>query len=124
MDNKASCYLVLLDLFSAFDTLNHRILSYRQSEIGNHGQVHNWLMYFVSNRISSVKIKSSLSAPFDHIHGIPHLLNIIKTDSIILSRYFSSITLTHPFLISLPISNSITTLDFTINNSLGYSEHI
>ena len=62
MDNKASCYLVLLDLSSAFDTLNHMILSYRLREIGIHGQVHNWLMSFVSNRISSVKIKSSLSA--------------------------------------------------------------
>ena len=71
MDNKASCYLVLLDLSSAFDTLNHMILSYRLREIGIHGQVHNWLMSFVSNRISSVKINSSLSAPFDHTHGVP-----------------------------------------------------
>ena len=37
MDNKASCYLVLLDLSNAFDTLNHRILSYRLREIGIHG---------------------------------------------------------------------------------------
>ena len=71
MDNKASCNLVLLDLSSAFDTLNHRILSHRLREIGIHGQVHNWLMSFVSNRISSVKINSSLSAPFDHTHGVP-----------------------------------------------------
>ena len=41
MDNNASCYLVLLDLSSAFDTLNHRIISYRLREIGIHGQVHN-----------------------------------------------------------------------------------
>ena len=71
MDNKASCYLVLLDLSSAFDTLNHRIISYRLREIGIHGQVHNWLMSFISNRISTVKIKSSLSAPFYHTHGVP-----------------------------------------------------
>ena len=51
-------------------------------------------------------------------------LNITKTDSIILSRSLSSITLTHPFLISLPISNTITTLGFTINNALDYSVHI
>ena len=66
MDNKDSCYLVLLDLSSAFDTLNHRILSYHLREIVIHGQVHNWLMSFVSNRIYSIKIKSSLSAPFEH----------------------------------------------------------
>ena len=57
MDNKASCYLVLLDIASAFDTLNHRILSYRLREIGIYGQVNNWLMSLVYNRISSVKIK-------------------------------------------------------------------
>ena len=51
-------------------------------------------------------------------------LNITKTDSIILSRSLYSITLTHPFLISLPISNTITTIDFTINNALDYSVHI
>ena len=61
MDNKASCYLVLLDLSSAFDQLNHRILSYRLREIGIHGQVHSWLMSFVSYRISSVNIKIYLS---------------------------------------------------------------
>ena len=71
MDNNTSCYLVNLDLSSAFDTLFHRILSYRLREIGIHGQVHNWLMSFVSNIIYSVKLKSSLSAPFDHTHGVP-----------------------------------------------------
>ena len=71
IDNKASCYLVLLDLSSSFDTLNHRIISYRLREIGIHGQVHNWLMSFVSNRIYSVKIKSYLSAPFEYTHDVP-----------------------------------------------------
>ena len=51
-------------------------------------------------------------------------LHITNTDRIILSISLSSITLTHPFLISLPISNTITTLGFTINNTLDYSVHI
>ena len=33
--------------------------------------MHNWLMSFVSNIISSVKIKSSLSAPFDNTREVP-----------------------------------------------------
>ena len=41
MDDNASCYLVLIDLSSAFDTLHHMILSYCIREIGIHGQVHN-----------------------------------------------------------------------------------
>ena len=51
-------------------------------------------------------------------------LNITKTNRIILSRYLSLITLTHPFLISFPILNTINTLGFTINNTLYYSVHI
>ena len=51
-------------------------------------------------------------------------IKYIKTDSIILSRSLSLITLTHPFLISLPISNTITTLGFTIHNALDYSVNI
>ena len=42
----------------------------------------------------------------------------------ILSISLSSITLTHPFIASLPISNTITTLDFSINNALDYLVHI
>ena len=71
MNNNASCYVVLLDLYSAFDTLNHRILSYRLREMGIHRQVYNWLISFVFNRIYAVNIKSYLSAPFDHTHGVP-----------------------------------------------------
>ena len=56
MEHKASCYLVLLDLSSSF----HTLLSYRLREIGIHGQVLNWLMSFVSNRISSEKINYKL----------------------------------------------------------------
>ena len=79
MDNKASYYLVLLNLSSAFDTLNHSILSYRLREIGIHGQVHNckccsaqpWLISFVSNRIYSINIMTYLSTPFYHTHCAP-----------------------------------------------------
>ena len=34
LDNKAPCYIVLFDLSSAFDTLDHNILSIRLNEIG------------------------------------------------------------------------------------------
>ena len=33
-------------LSSTFDTLDHNILSIGLNEIGIHGQVHNWFMYF------------------------------------------------------------------------------
>ena len=71
LDNKAPCYLVLLDLSSAFDTLDHNILSIRLNEISIYSQVHSWFMSFVSSRTSSVKINSSLSPPYVNIHGVP-----------------------------------------------------
>ena len=69
--DKAPCYLLLLDLSSDFDTLDHNSCSIRLNEIGIHGQVHSWFMSFVSPRTSSVKNNSSLSLPYFNIHGVP-----------------------------------------------------
>ena len=51
-------------------------------------------------------------------------LNMTKTDTIIISRPTYPLIITHPFLLSLPTSQSITTLGFTINSHLDYSDHI
>ena len=39
LDSKSPCYLVLLDLSCAFDSLNLQIISFRLREIGINGQV-------------------------------------------------------------------------------------
>ena len=188
LDNKAPCYFVLLDLSSAFDTIDHDILSIILNEIGIYSQVHSWFMSFVLSRTSSVKINFSLSLPYFNIHGVPqgsvpgsilfiiyilpiksifhkypnihyHLyaddlqiytsfpsssdsdmiqmsmfkcitdltewfshnslsLNMTKTDTIIFSRPSSPLSITHPFLLSLTTSESITTLGFTLTSHL------
>ena len=41
LDNKAPCYLILLYLSSAFDTLDHNIISIGLNEIDIHGEVHS-----------------------------------------------------------------------------------
>ena len=51
-------------------------------------------------------------------------LNMTKTDTIIISRPTYPLIITHPFLLALPTSQSITTLGFTINSHLDYSDHI
>ena len=51
-------------------------------------------------------------------------LNMTKTDTIIISRPTYPLIITHPFLLSLPTSQSIITLGFTINSHLDYSDHI
>ena len=71
IDSNSPTYLILLDLSSAFDTVNHAILSNRLNSIGIHGQVHNWLMSFVSNRSYSIRINNSSSSQFTQAHGVP-----------------------------------------------------
>ena len=46
LDNEVPYYLVLIYLSSDFDTIDHNILSIGFNEIGIHGQVHSWFMYF------------------------------------------------------------------------------
>ena len=63
--------MVLLNVSSDVDTLDYNILSIGLDEIGIHGQVHSWFMYFVPSRTSSVKINFSLSPPYFNIHDVP-----------------------------------------------------
>ena len=49
---------------------------------------------------------------------------MIKTDTIIFSIPSSPLSITHSFLLSLPISESITTLGVTLTYHLDYSPHI
>ena len=51
-------------------------------------------------------------------------LNMTETDTIIFSRPTSPLSITHPFLLSLPTTKSITTLGFTLTSHLDYSPHI
>ena len=48
------------------------------------------------------------------------LLNIFKTYTIILSRPSSPLNITHPFLLSLPTSQSVTTLGITFDKYYMY----
>ena len=54
----------------------------------------------------------------------PSLLVLTNTGTIIFSRHSYHLSITHPFLLYLPTSQSITTLSFTITSNLDYSPHI
>ena len=71
LDDKSPCYLVMLDLSCALDSLNLQINSFHLREIFINCQFLNWFNSFVSKRSSSLKINSSLSVPFIHSCGIP-----------------------------------------------------
>ena len=50
-------------------------------------------------------------------------LNMTTINTIIFSRPSSPLLITHPFILSLPPSQSITTLNFTITSHIDYSPH-
>ena len=98
LDNKMPCYLVLLDLSSAFDTLDHTILSCQLKEIGIHRQVNNWLMSLVISRFSSIKINNNFSKSFMHTHGVPQGSVLGPILSLIYILPVSSIFKKYPYI--------------------------
>ena len=56
LDSSHYAQLLLLDLSSAFDTLNHNILIERINELGIEGYSLNWLTALLNDRTSSVKV--------------------------------------------------------------------
>ena len=64
--------LVLLDLSSAFDTLNHQtLLNTLHSEFGIDGTALLWFKSYLFNRSQQVSIHGKLSQKFDLDGGVP-----------------------------------------------------
>ena len=66
---------------------------------------------------------TDLTEWFSH-NSLSLSLNMTKNDTIIFARPSYPLSITHPFLLSLPIYESINTLCFTITSHLYYSPHI
>ena len=72
MDKGQVTLLVLLDLSSAFDTVEHEILLERlRSTIGLRGKVLSWFESYLKGRSQQVSINGTLSKPFDLKCGVP-----------------------------------------------------
>ena len=71
LDSSHCVQLLLLDLSSAFDTLNHNILIERIKELGIEGSSLSWLTSFLNDRTSSVKVNDYISPPIDILCGVP-----------------------------------------------------
>lgn len=71
-DSGASVILIMLDLSSAFDTVDHGILISRlESYVGLGGVVLNWFKSFLTNRTFSVKIGNFTSSLRNLSCGVP-----------------------------------------------------
>ena len=72
LDNNNDVILVLLDLSSAFDMVNHQIILKRpQDRYGIYGKVLDWLRSYLSERTQSVKIGDEKSEPIRLARGVP-----------------------------------------------------
>ena len=72
IDEGQEVVLVLLDLSSAFDTIDHKVLLDRlRIRYGFSGTVLDWFRSYLSNRTQSVKIGKDLSAESEVRYGVP-----------------------------------------------------
>ena len=72
LDSSHCAQLLLLDLSSVFDTLNHNIHIEHIKELGIEGSSLSWLSSFLNDRTSSVKVNDYISPPIDILRGVPH----------------------------------------------------
>ena len=95
LDSSTYTPILLLDLYSAFEMLNHLILIDRIKDLGIEGSPLIWLTSFITNRTSSVKINDVMSPPTQILNGVPqgsvigplHFLIYVRPISNIIRKY-------------------------------------
>jgi len=72
LDNQKCVLLVMLDLSSAFDTIDHSVLLSRlKSTIGLSGKALDWFISYLSNRMQSILINGTRSRLWELLFGVP-----------------------------------------------------
>ena len=71
LDQNRDVILILLDLKSAFDCLNHTIMMIRIRESEISGDMLKWFESYLSGRTYSLKINQEYSNPVTSLHGFP-----------------------------------------------------
>ena len=71
LDDNNPIRITLLDLSSAFDTLDHTILLTRLYQIGIKDTVFKWFESYINERTFSIKINTTISIPYKLKHGVP-----------------------------------------------------
>jgi hypothetical protein len=71
MDQKKVAALILKDMYKAFDSLSHEVLSRKLADIGLSESATKWFRSYLTGRSQYVKIGSSKSTPLHITHGVP-----------------------------------------------------
>ena len=73
LDHKQCCFLVLLDLSAAFDTVNHAILIERWADrFGIRDNASEWIKSYLSGRTNCVTINKSRFKSVEQHCNVPH----------------------------------------------------
>lgn len=101
IDKKQITALVLLDLWKAFDSIDHATLLHKLSIVGTSPSIINWFKSYLSSRYQYVRIGSNHSDTLPITHGIPQ--------GAILSPLL--------FCIYLPLASSFCNLESYVDDS-------
>ena len=72
LDRGRSVFLVMLDLSAAFDTISHeRLLHVLDRRFGLRSKALHLIQSYLSNRVSAVKVRGTLSTPIQTNVGVP-----------------------------------------------------
>ena len=71
LDKKHITILTLIDLSSAFDTLNHLLTISRLYQLGIRGKALKWFISYLADRTYMIKINNTTSNTVDIKYGVP-----------------------------------------------------
>ena len=71
LDKKHITILTLIDLSSAFDTLNHSLTIRRLYQLGIRGKALKWFISYLADRTYMIKINNTTSKTVDIKYGVP-----------------------------------------------------
>ena len=72
MDKQKVTLLIMLDLSSAFDTIDHSILLHRLSDrLGIQGSALEWIKSYLMERTQFLSVEGKSSKPMPLTHGVP-----------------------------------------------------
>ena len=130
MDNKMFSCGIFLDLKKAFNTVDHSILLFKLQHYGVRGVVNNWFSSYLSDRLQSTQIDSTISQKRKVSYGVPQ-------DSVLgpllFLIYINDIHKCSEFLISMHLfaddtnliyaDKNLKSLEAVVNNELVNVSH-
>ncbi len=116
IDQKHGVFLVLLDLFAAFDTIDHDILLSRLSCFGVKDGALEWIRSYLTERKQTVNINGGLSSSIPLLYGVPQGSVLGPQFFTIYSSPIANIARKHGLQVHMYADDTQLYLPFKLNN--------